>query len=91
MGEPQVVTRAHGNQALRDAVAAANSAQPAPVLIGDWLPRHHVLLVGRHGDDMVFYELTYATLKQVSEQDFINGDMSAFKYQNLEAVITPSR
>jgi len=89
--EPQLVTRARGSSALRDAVATADGAQPVPVLIGDWIPRHYVLLVGRDGGDLLFYEPTHATLTRVSEQGFLDGNLGALGFQHVYAVITPSR
>ena len=89
--DSRLVARARGNPVLRDAVTAAQSGQPVPVLIGDWIPRHYVLLIGRDGGHLLFYEPTEATLVRVSEQDFLNGNVGGLGYPLVQAVITPSR
>ncbi|MEV5967020.1 hypothetical protein AB0L70_34940 [Kribbella sp. NPDC051952] len=82
----------HGrSQPLRDAVAAARYSQPVPVLIGDWLPRHYVLLIGASRGDLLFYEPTAATLVRLDVQDFLAGKVKALGFPHVQAVITPSR
>jgi hypothetical protein len=80
-----------GNRALHDAVKAVGSGQPVPVLIGDLLPHHYVLMVGRDDSSLLFYDPGYAEVVVVSEHDFLGGDMSTLGYRHVMAVITPSR
>jgi hypothetical protein len=89
--EPRLVTRALGSSALRDAVTAADSAQLVPVLIGDWIPRHYVLLIGRDKDGLLFYEPIRGRLTWVTEQEFLKGSVGALGFQHVYAVIAPSR
>ena len=90
--EPRLVTpEALGSSALGDAVTAAESAQPVPVLIGDWVPRHYVLLIGHDRDDLLIYEPIHARLMRISEQDFLEGKVGALGFEHVFAVITPSR
>jgi hypothetical protein len=79
------------NQALRDAVKAVDSGQPVPVLIGDLLPHHYVLMVGHRDSDLLFYDPSYAEVVVVSEQAFLGGDVSTLGSSHVVAVITPSR
>jgi hypothetical protein len=89
--DARLIGHARGNPALRDAVTAARNGQPVPVLTGDWLPRHYVLLIGRDGGDLLLYEPTKGTVHQVGEQDFLDGNMRGLQYPHIQAVITPSR
>ncbi|TCO19720.1 hypothetical protein EV652_113119 [Kribbella steppae] len=79
-----------GRKARHAAVAAAESGQPVPVLVGDWLPRHYVLLIGVDRAGLLFYEPTEATLVRIGIQDFLGGDVSALGFPHVHAVITPS-
>jgi hypothetical protein len=78
------------NPALHDAVTAVDSGQPVPVLIGDLLPHHYVLMVGHRSSDMLVYDPGYAEVVVVSEQAFLGGDVSMLGYRHVMAVITPS-
>ena len=89
--EARLVSRALGSSAVRDAVTAVDSAHPVPVLIGDWIPRHYVLLIGRDGGDLLFYEPTHAKVTRVSDEDFLKSNVDALGFQHVYAVITPSR
>ena len=89
--EPRMVTRALGSPALSDAVTAAYGAQLVPVLIGDVIPRHYVLLIGHDEGDLLIYEPLHARLVRLSEQDFLQGNVGALGYPHVFAVITPSR
>lgn len=86
-----VGTRGGGNPALRDAVTAVDNGQPVPVLIGDWVPRHYVLMVGQDGSDLLFYDPSTAAVVRVNEQDFLKGDPMALGFPHIEAVVTPAR
>jgi hypothetical protein len=85
--DAQLVGR--GDQVLRNAVTAARSGLPVPVLIGDWLPRHYVLLIGVDSRDLLFYEPDEATLIRVGVQDFLDGKAGPLGFPHVQAVITP--
>ncbi|NEA30569.1 hypothetical protein [Streptomyces sp. SID13031] len=87
--DAQLVGR-HG-QVLRNAVTAARSGLPVPVLIGDWLPRHYVLLIGVDSEGLLFYEPDQATLIRVGVQDFLDGKADALGFPHVQAVIAPVR
>jgi hypothetical protein len=88
---PIVRTGDADNPALRDAVAAADNGQPVPVLIGDLVPRHYVVLVGHTGNNLLLYDPGSAAVVPVSAQDFLEGDASALGFAHIDAVITPTR
>jgi hypothetical protein len=78
--------------ALSDVEASVDSGQPVPVLIGDGVPRHYVLVVGHHGSDLQIYEPTSGRTVTVSESDFRDGTPAfarAVGYPNVQAVVTP--
>ncbi|TCC49578.1 hypothetical protein E0H73_42300 [Kribbella pittospori] len=88
--EPRFVTGTGGKSALRDAVEAAGNGQPVPVLIGNWIPRHYILLIGRDGGDLVIYEPGYATVDRISAQSFLDGKIDVIGYRHLYSVVTPT-
>jgi hypothetical protein len=78
--------------ALSNVEASVDSGQPVPVLIGDGVPRHYVLVVGHHGDALQIYEPTSGRTVTVSESDFRDGTPAfaqAVGYPNVQAVVTP--
>jgi hypothetical protein len=76
---------------LAGAVRAADSGQPVPVLIGDSVPRHYVLLVGHEGDDLLFYDPSGGEVTRVGEDDFRNGRMGALGFDHVQGVILPKK
>lgn len=88
--EPHLITGAGGKSALRDAIDAADNAQPVPVLIGDRIPRHYILLIGRDGADLLFYEPMRAMVDRISEQSFLDGKVDVLGLRHVYAVVTPS-
>jgi hypothetical protein len=83
---------ASAGSALSTVEASVDSGQPVPVLIGDSVPRHYVLVVGHHGSDLQIYEPTSGRTVTVSESDFRNGTPAfaqAVGYPNVQAVVTP--
>jgi hypothetical protein len=80
------------DRALSDVEASVDSGQPVPVLIGDGVPRHYVLVIGHHGGDLQIYEPTSGRTVTVSETDFRDGTpafANAVGYPNVQAVVTP--
>lgn len=88
--EPRLATGAGRNSALQDAVDAVDREQPVPVLIGNGVPKHYVLLVGRDGDDLLFYEPAYAAVGRVSRQAFLDRTLTALGFHHVFAVVTPA-
>jgi hypothetical protein len=88
--EPQYVTGGGGKAALRAAVAAVDRSQLVPVLIGDLVPRHFVLLIGRDGGDLLFYEPAHAAIGRISQQAFLGGTLDALGFHHVFAVVTPT-
>ncbi|HEY0471398.1 MAG TPA: hypothetical protein VGD34_07020 [Kribbella sp.] len=86
---PVIATSTGSNPTLLDAIKAVENGHPVPVLIGDFLPRHYVLMVGQVGTDLLFYDPSAAAIVQVKEQDFLRGDTTAIGFPHIEAVITP--
>jgi len=75
---------------LRQALTAANRGFPVPVLIGDVVPRHYVLLL-RHDDAGAwFYEPTSAEIVVVPRRDLERRDFDRLGYPHLAGVILPS-
>ena len=75
--------------ALTNAVSAVDAGYPVPVLIGDGIPRHYVLLIG-HDDGMLTFYNPSGAIERISEADFLDGDVSALGYRHVQAVITPT-
>ena len=69
-------------------MSAVDAGYPVPVLIGDGIPRHYVLLIG-HDDGLLTFYNPSGAIEQISEADFLNGNVSALGYQHVQAVITP--
>jgi hypothetical protein len=74
--------------ALSDAVKAVDAGQPVPVLIGDSIPRHYVLMIGHDGNDLLFYNPS-GEVTRISEQDFRNGNTAALGFSHVQGVILP--
>ena len=89
--EPRLSTGTGGKSALADAVEAAGSGQPVPVLIGDWIPKHYILLIGSDGADLLVYEPGYATVDRINKQSFLNGKIDVAGFHHVYAVVTPSQ
>jgi hypothetical protein len=78
--------------AMRDAVTAVDDGHPVPVLIGNEVPQHYLLLIGHSGDQLTFYDPTDASVTQVPASDFLDGHMGGVGggLQHVQGVITPS-
>jgi hypothetical protein len=75
--------------ALDQAVGAADRGQPVPLLVGDSIPRHYVLLLGHDGSDLIVYDPS-GDVMRVSEDDFRNGSMQGVGgWAHVQAVILP--
>jgi hypothetical protein len=67
-----------------------DNGHPVPVLIGGLLPRHYVLMVGRVGTDVLFYDPGASAVVELSQQSFLKGDSSTLGFAHVDAVITPT-
>ncbi|WP_250008295.1 hypothetical protein [Actinoplanes sp. M2I2] len=75
---------------LRQALTEANRGFPVPMLIGDLVPRHYVLLL-RHDDAGAwFYEPTAGEIVIVPGPDLERRDFDRLGYPRLAGVILPS-
>ncbi len=74
---------------LANAAEAAGDGHPVPVLIGDWILRHYILLIGRTGDDLTYYEPGYATVGHLSEQAFEHGKINVIGFHHIYAIDQP--
>ncbi|MGY4768729.1 hypothetical protein ACXC9Q_17600 [Kribbella sp. CWNU-51] len=88
--EPRLVAGPGGRSALQDAVEAAGHDQPVPVLIGNRIPRHYILLIGRDGPDLLIYEPGYATVDRISAQSFLDGKLDLIGFHHIYSVIAPA-
>lgn len=86
------IQRAAGSadRVLRHAVLAADHGYPVPVLIGDVLPRHYVLLLGGHDGGAVFYEPTAGETVVLPAAELARRDFSRLGYPRLAGVILPT-
>jgi hypothetical protein len=78
--------------ALSDVERAVDAGHPVPVLIGDAVPKHYVLVVGHEGDRLQVYEPTNGVTVTVSETDFRTGSPAfaqALGFPNVQAVVVP--
>jgi hypothetical protein len=76
---------------IQRALTAADRGYPVPMLIGDLIPRHYVLLL-RHDDGGAwFYEPTAGVVLVVSDRELRDRDFSALGFPRLKGVILPSR
>jgi hypothetical protein len=82
--------RALSHRVLEDALTAANRGYPVPVLIGDVIPRHYVLLLRGDAWGASFYEPTAGEIVFVPTADLRRRDFSKLGFPRLEGVILPS-
>jgi hypothetical protein len=76
--------------ALREVLMAADRGHPAPVLVGDLVSRHYVLVVGHSGGDVLLYEPTGGATVRVPQDAFLSGrlkDLTGFDH--VQAVVVP--
>lgn len=79
--------RQEAYDALNRAVADGRSA---PVFVGnETLPRHVVLCIGRTDTGLQFYEPGCGGIVEVSEEDFVNGDVNLGGWDRPWAIVTP--
>jgi hypothetical protein len=81
---------AFANRVLRQALAAANHGFPVPILIGDVIPRHYVLLLRGDAWGASFYEPTAGEIVVVDTAELERRDFGELGYPRLEGVILPT-
>jgi hypothetical protein len=81
---------ATADSVIRRALAAADLGYPVPVLIGDLIPRHYVLLFEHDASGASFYEPTAGTVVRVSARDLARRDFGELGYGHLHGAILPS-
>jgi hypothetical protein len=74
---------------LRQALLAVARGYPVPVLIGDTLPRHYVLLVHRTRAGALFYEPTSGAIVLVPEAALQRRDFSVLGFAHLKGAVVP--
>jgi len=74
---------------VRQALAAVDQGYPVPVLIGDTIPRHYVLLVHRDRAGALFFEPSSGEVRRVSDAALRRLDFSVVGYPHLQGVIVP--
>jgi hypothetical protein len=78
--------------ALSDVERAVDAGHPVPVLVGDAVPKHYVLVVGHEGGSLQVYEPTGGETVTVSETDFRTGSPAfarALGFPHVQAVVVP--
>jgi hypothetical protein len=74
---------------LRQALLAVARGYPVPVLVGDLIPRHYVLLVGLTRAGALFYEPTSGAIVRVPEADLRHRDLHALGLARLIGAVLP--
>ena len=82
--------------ALQQAISAVDAGYPVPILLAPTLGNlgngmHYVLITGHSGNQLSIYDPEGGKITQVSESDFLNGDMQAYDQgsPHVNAVIVP--
>jgi hypothetical protein len=75
---------------IRQALNAVDQGYPVPILLGDLIPRHYVLLLRHDAWGATFYEPTIGKIIEVPARDLARGDFSALGYAHLHGAVLPS-
>lgn len=76
-------------RALSDALAAVEQGHPVPILIGDGIPRHYVLLVRHDDEGMLFYQPSGGQIVRVPDRDFRRPNLGVLGFPDVKAMIMP--
>jgi hypothetical protein len=74
---------------LRQALVAVARGYPVPVLIGDLLPRHYVLLVAVTTTGALFFEPGKGAILRISPDDLRRRDFHALGFSTLKGAVLP--
>lgn len=72
---------------VRLAVAAADRGYPVPMLIGDLIPRHYVLLLAADRSGALFFEPTAGEIRRVTTAELARRDFGALGYPGLKGAL----
>lgn len=78
------------DDAIRAALTAAARGYPVPMLIGDLVPRHYVLLVHHDPAGALFYEPGSGHIVLVGTRELQRRDFSALGFRHLKGAILPT-
>jgi hypothetical protein len=81
---------AHIDSVIRRALAAVDRGYPVPLLIGDLIPRHYVLLLSHDAWSASIYEPAAGEVVAVPAEDLRRRDFSAVGYAHLQGAVLPS-
>jgi hypothetical protein len=76
---------------IRRALAAARQGYPVPILIGDVVPRHYVLLLHDDPAGAVFYEPTAGDVVVLSHRSLQRRDFSPLGFSHLKGAVLPGQ
>ena len=68
----------HSRSKLFSRLSAAVGFRPAPLYVGDWIPRHVVLAVAPTDDGVQVYNPAHGTLAEMTRSDFEAGKLTTF-------------
>ena len=74
---------------LRQALVAVGRGYPVPVLIGDLIPRHYVLLVAVTTGGALFFEPGSGAILRIPPDDLIRRDFHALGFGTLKGAVLP--
>lgn len=75
---------------MKRALAAADEGYPVPILIGNLIPRHYVLLLRHDAWGATFYEPAGGDLIDIATVDLERRDFSELGWPHLHGAILPS-
>jgi len=75
------------DQVIRLSLAAAGRGYPVPMLIGDLIPRHYVLLLGRDRAGALFFEPAAGEIRRVTTARLARHDFGPLGFPNLKGAL----
>jgi hypothetical protein len=68
----------HSRAKLFSRLSAAVGTRPAPLFVGDWIPRHVVLAVAPTDDGVQVYNPAHGNVSEMTRADFGAGKLTTF-------------